>query len=140
MARRWQRQPNEYERLVITKLNRLLQLAGEEVERDADERAIERIQLMWLDDLRAAAAESNTVGQSAVVAINDLADKLQEVLNAGGDPAELQALVDSIRADDVKVADAIRARTVAANEPSPVTEEPGVLPEDVPAEDAAPTE
>ena len=83
---------------------------------------------MWLDDLRVAAAESASVSQSAVVAINALADKIQEVINNGGDPAELQALVDSLRADDAKVAAAIVARTPAAAEPPPTPVEPEVLP------------
>ena len=117
-----------FERLVVEKLNKLLQLAGEEVERDAEEEIRERIQLMWLDDLRVAAAESASVSQSAVVAINGLADKIQEVINNGGDPVELQALVDGLRADDAKVAAAIVARTPAAAEPPPTPVEPEVLP------------
>lgn len=118
----------DFQNWVVKKLNRLEQLML------AIQRA-EGYELMWLDDLRTSAAESKTVSQGAVISINKLADKIQELINAGGDPAELQALVDSLRADDAAIAAAIVARTPAEGEPAPTPVEPEVLPEPAPVEE-----
>jgi hypothetical protein len=110
----------EFQNWVIRKLNRLEQLLL----------AIQRTEgyeLMWLDDLKGEVANNTTVSQGAVVAINSLADKLQSVINAGADPAELQALVDTLRANDTSVAAAITARTPVETEPTPTPVEPNVV-------------
>ena len=62
------------------------------------------------------------------MAVNTLADKVQELINNGADPVELQAFVDT-RANDTAVSDAIKARTAAVSEPAPVPVEPQVQPE-----------
>ena len=87
------------------------------------------IEMAWIDDMRAELANNTSVAQSAVVAVNSLADKVQEMINAGADPAELQAFVDTLRANDAALSDAIKARTAAAAEPAPQPVEPEVQPE-----------
>lgn len=85
---------------------------------------------MWIDDMRDAVAGNTTVTQGGVVAINKLADKVQELINAGADPAELQSFVDTLRTNDAALAAAIAAKTPAEAEPDPVPVEPEVLPEE----------
>ena len=87
------------------------------------------IEMAWIDDMRAELANNTSVSQSAVVAVNTLADKVQALINSGADPDELQAFVDTLRANDAAVSDAIKARTAAVNEPAPVPVEPQVQPE-----------
>ena len=111
----------EFQNWVVKKLNRIEQLL-------LSIQRTEGYELMWLDDLKSEVANNTTVSQGAVVAINSLADKLQEVINAGADPVELQAIVDTIRANDAAVASAITARTPAAAEPAPTPVEPTVEP------------
>jgi hypothetical protein len=88
------------------------------------------INMAWIDDMRAELETNTTVSQSAVVALNTLADKVQELINSGADADELQAFVDTLRANDAAVSEAIRARTAAVNEPAPVPVEPQVQPEE----------
>jgi hypothetical protein len=87
------------------------------------------INMAWIDDMRAELANNTSVSQSAIMAVNALADKVQELINAGADPDELQAFVDTLRANDAAVSEAIKARTAAASEPAPVPVEPQVQPE-----------
>ena len=54
---------------------------------------------------------------------------LQELINSGSDPDELQAFVDTLRANDAALSEAIKARTAAVGEPAPVPVEPMVQPE-----------
>lgn len=63
-----------------------------------------------------------------MVAVNTLADKVQKLINSGADPDELQAFVDTLRANDAALSDAIKARTAAVSEPAPVPVEPQVQP------------
>ena len=112
----------DFQNWVVKKLNRIEQLLL------SIQRA-EGYELMWLDDLKSEVANNTTVSQGAVVAINSLADKLQEVVNAGTDPAEVQAIIDTIRINDAAVAAAITARTPAEAEPAPTPVEPTVEPE-----------
>jgi hypothetical protein len=63
-----------------------------------------------------------------VVALNTLADKVQELINSGADPVELQAFVDTLRANDAAVSEAIKAGTAAVSEPAPIPVEPLVQP------------
>ncbi len=51
------------------------------------------------------------------------------LINSGADPDELQAFVDTLRANDAALSEAIKARTAAVNEPAPVPVEPQVQPE-----------
>lgn len=88
----------------------------------------DEIEMAWIDDMRAELANNTTVAQGAVVAVNTLADKVQELINNGADPAELQSFVDTLRANDVAVSDAIKARTASASEPAPAPVEPAVEP------------
>lgn len=87
------------------------------------------IEMAWIDDMRAELANNSSVSQSAVVAVNTLADKVQELINSGADPDELQAFVDTLRANDAALSDAIKARTAAVSEPAPSPVEPQVQPE-----------
>lgn len=85
--------------------------------------------MAWIDDMRAELANNTSVSQGAVVAVNTLADKVQELINSGADPDELQAFVDTLRANDTSLSDAIKARTAAVSEPAPLPVEPQVQPE-----------
>lgn len=67
-----------------------------------------------LDALRAEVAKNTEVDESAKVLLARLAAKIQELINAGADPAALQALVDSLKADNQALADAVVANTPAA--------------------------
>lgn len=86
-------------------------------------------QMAWIDDMRAELANNTSVSQSAVMAVNTLADKVQELINSGADAEELQAFVDTLRANDAALSDAIKARTAAVGEPAPMPVEPQVQPE-----------
>jgi hypothetical protein len=87
------------------------------------------IEMAWIDDMRSELANNSSVSQSAVVALNRLADKVQELINSGADPDELQAFVDTLRANDAAVSEAIKAGTAAVGEPSPEPVEPEVTPD-----------
>jgi hypothetical protein len=86
--------------------------------------------LVYVQDEDALYVFTGSAWQSAVVALNTLADKVQELINSGADADELQAFVDTLRANDAAVSEAIRARTAAVNEPAPVPVEPQVQPEE----------
>jgi hypothetical protein len=88
------------------------------------------INMAWIDDMRAELETNTTVSQSAVVALNTLADRMQELINSGADADELQAFVDTLRANDAALTEAIKARTAAVNEPAPQPVEPQVQPEE----------
>ncbi len=69
-----------------------------------------------LTALKDAVAANTSVDQSAITLINGLAAKIQELINASGntvDPAELQAIVDGITADNQTLASAVAANTPA---------------------------
>lgn len=68
-----------------------------------------------LTNLKSAVAQVQGVEASGVTAINGLAAKIQELIaNSGNsvDPAELQAIVDGMKADAQPLADAIAANPV----------------------------
>ena len=67
-----------------------------------------------LDDLTAQVAANKSVSQSALTLINGIAARITA---AGVDPAALQALTDSLKADD----DALSAAVVANTPAAPVT-------------------
>lgn len=85
--------------------------------------------MAWIDDMRAELENNTSVSQSAVVALNALADRVQELINSGADAGELQAFVDTLRANDAAVSEAIKAHTAAVSEPAPIPVEPQVPPE-----------
>ncbi len=85
--------------------------------------------MAWTDDMRAAISEDASVTQSAVTLLSELADKIQELINNGSDPAELQGFVDEVRSNTTKLADAVKAQTPVATEPPATPVEPGVEPE-----------
>ena len=64
-----------------------------------------------LDTLTAQVAANDTVIESAIVLIQGLAAAIKA---AGTDPAALQALVDSLAAEDAKLAAAVAENTPAA--------------------------
>ena len=64
-----------------------------------------------LDDLTAEVANATTIEQSAITLIQGLAAQLAA---AGSDPVKLQALHDSLVAEDAALAAAIAANTPAA--------------------------
>jgi hypothetical protein len=63
-----------------------------------------------LSALEAEIARDAEVNSSASMLINALADELEAAKN---DPAAIQALVDSLRANNDALADAVAANTVA---------------------------
>jgi len=107
-------------------VNRKLDLVMNKLDIIETEGAIE---MAWIDDMRAELENNSSVSQSAVVAVNTLADKVQELINSGADAEELQVFVDTLRANDAAVSEAIKARTAAVSEPAPLPVEPQVQPE-----------
>lgn len=73
----------------------------------------ERIETMSQDlsQLKAAVAANTSVIGSAVALIQGMAEKLQAAIDAGADPAELQALADELKAQDAALAAAVSANT-----------------------------
>lgn len=77
-----------------------------------------RKQLMaTLDELKAAVTENVTVGQSAITLLNGLTAKIQELVDAGADPAAIQEVLDAITADTQALSEAITANTPVVEEP-----------------------
>ena len=110
----------------LARINRRLALVLDKLDSIKKEGAIG---MAWIDDMRTALENNTSVSQSAVVALNALADKVQELINGGADPDELQAFVDTLRANDAALSEAIKAGTQAMSEPAPVPVEPQVQPE-----------
>ena len=73
----------------LRRMNRKLDLVIERLDIIEAEGVIE---MAWIDDMRAELANNTSVSQSAVVAVNTLADKVQALINSGADPDELQEL------------------------------------------------
>jgi hypothetical protein len=71
----------------------------------------ERNEMATLDDLTAEVAAQTTVNQSAITLLQGLKAKLDA---AGTDPAKLQAIKDSLTANDQALAQAVTANTPAA--------------------------
>ena len=110
----------------LRRVNRKLDLVIEKLDIIEAEGVIE---MAWIDEMRTEIENNTSVSQSAVVAVNALADRVQELINSGADPAELQAFVDTLRANDAALSEAIKARTAAVSEPAPEPVEPLVQPE-----------
>jgi len=64
-----------------------------------------------LDDLQAKVTEINTVEESAIALLNGLSAQLTA---AAGNPAQVQAIADSLSAESAKLAAAVAANTPAA--------------------------
>ena len=64
-----------------------------------------------LAELRAAVEENVTVGQSAVTLLNGLTARIQELLDAGADSTEIQAVLDEINGDTQALSEAVAANT-----------------------------
>ena len=62
-------------------------------------------------DMKAAVEQDTSVTNSAVILIQSLAAKIQELINQGADPAALQALVDELNANNATLAAAVAANT-----------------------------
>jgi hypothetical protein len=71
----------------------------------------ERKEMATLDDLTAEVAAQTTVNQSAITLLQGLKAKLDA---AGTDPAKLQAIKDSLTANDQALAQAVAQNTPAA--------------------------
>ena len=84
--------------------------------------------MSWKDELKAAIEEDTTVTQGVVDLLAKQTDQIQQLINDGADPAEMQRFVDEIRANTGAVAAAVAANTPAASEPTPVTPDPEVDP------------
>lgn len=67
-----------------------------------------------LDALKAEVARNTDVDSSAVTLLNGLAAKIQELINAGGNPADFQALADNLKNSSDSLAAAVTANTPAA--------------------------
>lgn len=80
-----------------------------------------------LDALTAAVAEDTTVSQSIVTMLNGIAQQLADLIAAGTvNEAELQGLVDQIKANSQTLSDAVTANTPVTVPETP--EEPPVEP------------
>jgi len=71
-----------------------------------------------LTQLKADVAALTTVEQSAVALLNGLTAQIQQLINAGGDPAktlaDIQQVVSGVEADTAELAAAVTANTPAA--------------------------
>lgn len=67
-----------------------------------------------LDALKGEVSRNTDVDQSAIVLLNGLSAKIQELINNGSNPADLQALADSLKGSSDSLAAAITANTPAA--------------------------
>lgn len=72
-----------------------------------------------LDRLRAAVTAETTVGQSVIVLLNDISQKLKDAI-ASGNQEELDALAAELETNKAALATAVASNTPAANEPPPV--------------------
>lgn len=82
-----------------------------------------RTELMaTLQELKDAVAANTAVDQSAIVLLNGLTAKIQELLDAGTELATLKAglqeVVDEVNADTQAIADAVIANTPAETPPA----------------------
>ena len=87
------------------------------------------IEMAIIDDLTSEVANNTVVSQSAAQLVANLADQIQTLINSGANPAQLQALVDTLRNNDVSLAAAVTAGTpVATTQPPATPVPPEVLP------------
>ena len=77
--------------------------------------ATEEDQLMaTLTDLQAEVSRNTDVDQSAITLLNGLTAKIQQLIDAGADPAAFQKLADDLKASTDQLAAAVAANTPAA--------------------------
>ena len=67
--------------------------------------------MLDLTPLQDAVTQAQTVAQSAIVLIDNLADQVEAAKN---DPAAIQAIADTLRANNQALAAAVEANTPAA--------------------------
>jgi hypothetical protein len=71
------------------------------------------------DALTAQVAANNSVVESALTLIQGLADQIKALIAAGNNDPALQALADSLSAEDAKLAAAVAANTPTPPAPAP---------------------
>lgn len=71
-----------------------------------------------IDDLKAAVANETTVEQSAITLLGSLSAQLQAALNGGNPTADVQAVIDTMNANQTALAAAVTANTPAAAPPA----------------------
>lgn len=72
-----------------------------------------------LDKLTAEVAENTSVMESAAILLSGLKAKIDELIAAGNNDPELQALADSLDSETNKLAAAVAANTPVEPEPTP---------------------
>jgi len=77
-----------------------------------------------IDDLKAAVAENTSVVQSAVVLMDNIAAQLAAALAGGNVSADVQAVIDTIKANSAALAADVAKNTPAAPEPAPAPDVP----------------
>lgn len=95
-----------YQLRIFGQLNRLEQAVQQLITKEEHTMAA-------LSDLQAEVARNTEVDISAIALIQGLAAKIQELIDAGADPAALQALVDSLKGSSDALAAAVTANTPA---------------------------
>ncbi len=87
---------------------------------------LERFETMSADlsQLKDAVAANSTVIGSAVTLIQGFGAKLQAAIDAGADPADLQALADELKTQDEALAGAVAANTPADTTVPATTDQP----------------
>ena len=78
----------------------------------------EEISMAAIDDLQAEVARNTTVEQSALTLITGLSSQLVAAI-ASGDMTQVQAVADTLKANDDALAAAVAANTPAAPPPAP---------------------
>lgn len=67
-----------------------------------------------IQDIKAKVEAQTTVVSSAVTLLQQLSNKIQELVNTGADPAAIQAVLDELNANTDALATAVTANTPAA--------------------------
>jgi hypothetical protein len=67
-----------------------------------------------LDALQAEVSRNTDVDSSAITLLTGLSQKIQDLINAGSNPAQLQAFADSLKASSDSLAAAVTANTPVA--------------------------
>lgn len=81
---------------------------------------MERRMSVQMDSLAAQVKANSSVVDSAIVLIRGLAQRIQDLINAGANPAALQAFVDELKSKDDALAAEVVANTPAAPPAAPV--------------------
>jgi paraquat-inducible protein B len=106
---------NPFQSAVLAYLDRISrQLAHLNREQATDNQE----QLMAIADVAAEVAELGTVVDSAVALLDGLSAQLEEAINSG-DPEQVQAVLDEIRATKQELAEGVARNTAASEEVDP---------------------